>query len=164
MKCAACDMENPADRELCYRCSHPLDLSQITVVPPRQTPFGKLMWTVLPVGRIRFLEQLRERVASNPYLVWFLSIIPGLGHAILSRRMFAAGLFVTWFVLSLGESGELSFRPRTWVMMVQCFAMADAFLKARDKKDHWAFGIFVNLVTAAVLAVTEMYIIGGILS
>ena len=55
-------------------------------------------------------------------------------------------------------------RPGMWVMMVQCFAMSDAFIKATEVRMHWSQQLLVNIATAAFLALSEMYLIGGILS
>ena len=164
MKCVACELENPQARELCFRCSHPLDFSKLILDPPRQTPFGRLMWKALPIPRVRFYQGVAAGLARSRYLMWALSILPGLGHACLARYRFAAGLFCAWIVTSILETGGLTLRPGSWVMMVQCFAMSDAFIKSTEVTMHWTRQLLVNIVTAAVLALSEMYLLGGILS
>jgi hypothetical protein len=103
-------------------------------------------------------------MARSPYLMWALSIVPGMGHACLARYRFAAGLFLAWIVTSFLETGALTIRPGTWVMMVQCFAMSDAYIKATEIHMHWSRQLLVNIATAALLALSEMYLLGGILS
>jgi hypothetical protein len=164
MKCVACDLENPQSNELCYRCSHPLDLSRVVVEPPRQTAVSKVIWTVLPLPRVRYYQALAKRSSKYPYLMWLVSILPGVGHALLGRTRWAFGLGLAWFLTSILETGTLTLRPGSWVMMVQCFAMSDAFLRAREKTEHWSLGLVVNIITAIILALTEMYLLGGILS
>ena len=164
MRCVACELENPQVRELCFRCSHPLDFSKLIVEPPRQTKFGRLLWKALPLSRLRFYQGVGTRLARSRYLMKALSIMPGLGHLCLARYRFAAGLFCIWIVTSRLETGGLTLRPGMWVMMVQCFAMSDAFIKATEIHMHWSRQLLVNIATAAFLAVSEMYFIGGILS
>lgn len=164
MKCVACELENPAARELCYRCSHPLDFSNLILDPPRQTKWSKWVFKAAPPGRSAAYRRMIRRLPHLPFMVWAVSVIPGLGHALLGRPRWALGLLSAWLVVSIQETGAPTLRPGTWVMMVQCFAMADAYLKARDTTSHWAFGLLINLLTAAFLALTEMYLIGGILA
>jgi hypothetical protein len=164
MKCVACDLENPKANELCYRCSHPLDLSQISVEPPRQTRYGRLTWKLFPLSRVRYYQNLAERTSKYHYLMWAISILPGLGHNLLGKPRWAMGLAAVWLLTSLAETGTLTLRPGSWVMMVQCFAMSDAYLRSRERTNHWALGILVNVLTAIVLALTEMHLLGGILS
>lgn len=163
MKCVACELENPAARELCYRCSHPLDFSNLILDPPRQTQWGKFVWRATPRLSIPFRAFLRS-LAHYPKLAWTVSILPGLGHALLGKPRWALGLMGVWLLTSISEAGTLTLRPGSYVMMVQCFAMSDAYLRAREASSHWSLGLLVNLITAALLALTEMYLIGGILS
>lgn len=164
MKCVACELENPQTRELCFRCSHPLDFSKLIVDPPRQTAFGRLLWQAFPISRVRYYQGVAARLSTNRYLMWALSFVPGLGHACLARYRFAGGLFILWVVTSLWETGSLTLRPGSWVMMVQCFAMSDAYIKSTELTLHWSRQLLINIATAAVLALLEMHIRGGILS
>ena len=92
-----------------------------------------------------------------------LSFLPGTGHFLLRKEPWALGLFSLWLILSIAEAGHPTLRPGGLVMMVQCFAMSDAFIRARDKTHDRLYSLMVNLLTAILLALTEMYLIGGIL-
>ena len=115
-------------------------------------------------SRVRYYQSMASRSSKYPYLMWLVSIVPGVGHALLGKTRWAFGLGVAWFLTSILETGTLTVRPGSWVMMVQCFAMSDAFLRARERTNHWSLGLLVNIVTAILLALIEMHLIGGILS
>jgi len=162
MKCVACKLENPQSEEFCFSCMHPLDLSRINTEPPRQTRVGKAAWTLFSGPSASRKRRILLQPFRHRFSVWLLSAIPGLGHLLSRYPHRALALFTAWLVIC-AVRGDLSLRPQGYCMMLQCFAMSDAYRIATERHVGLLRMIAVNVVSAITLALLEMIFIGGIL-
>ncbi len=161
MKCVACHFENPAHHQVCFRCTHQLDLSQIEVDPPRKTRAGELRWRWFPSSQTRAWRRAWQR--THRPVVWLASILPGSGHLMLGYERRALAFLVAWIVTSLIFNQGISLRPAGLCMTVQCFAMTDAYRLTWPTDPGWKRLMLVSFVSATVLALMAMIFIGGIL-
>lgn len=113
MRCQRCKFENIPGQKTCIKCGSALELkpAAINVYPPRMSkwrkPFRSLLRLirrskVVPQEdiRLQYRPWLKE-VFSDSFLGLFLSIIPGLAHAIQNRFKEIRLYFLAWFVLLL---------------------------------------------------------------
>lgn len=161
MRCLACAFENPQQRAQCYRCGHMLDLSGLDLDPPRRGKVSQLIGSLTPRLAPRMWRGFRLwRIGARR--AWAVSVVPGLGHALLGQRRWALGLAGAWLLACI-PYGEVTLRPTGWVMMVQCVAMTEAFRQASLPRPRLSTMLLMSLLTSGLLALVEMICIGGIL-
>lgn len=163
MKCLACQFENPAHHQFCFRCTHQLDLREIEVDPPRRTRWGAHYWRWLPSSRLRTLRRRWDGLVLSRPVLWLVSILPGSGHLLLGYQYRGLAFLVSWIFLSLYFNQGISLRPAGFCMTLQCFAMTDAYRCASLTDPGWKKLMLVSLASAALLALVAMIYIGGIL-
>jgi len=113
MRCERCKFENIPGQKTCIKCGSALELepAAINVYPPRMSrwkkPFRSLLRLirrskVVPQEdiRLQYRSWLKE-VFSGSFLGLFLSIIPGLAHAVQNRFKEIRLHFLAWLVLLL---------------------------------------------------------------
>ena len=111
MKCSRCHFENMPGQNRCFKCGSVLEAGADTVDvhPPRMSgwrkPFrGLLRWSrrhqrvseKLPTDHVR---RAWDKVTSDGPTGFFLSIIPGLAHALNGRFREVRWIVLAWFVL-----------------------------------------------------------------
>lgn len=118
MECRNCSFQNTPGLALCVRCQSRLDLSGVDYLPPRargSPAWRGLKWRVGTWAQ-RADEQIdraakRVHAAVHPDVEWGTlawSVIPGLGHLRLGRRVTGWSFFVLWclaLLLALANAG-----------------------------------------------------------